>query len=909
MKVTNLKTLHQTNPLGIDCTPYFSWMLESDVPDTMQASYHIQLLEENGSVVWDSGTVDSDCNTYIPYPGDLLKSRHIYQWTVTVTDNHGQQDSASAQFETAFLNQTDWAASWIKAPMRRRKGKAGFGKQDPATLFRRAFVTTEKPVKARLYATCHGAYESSINGRRISDRTFAPEHTVYEKYLCYQTYDVTDFIQTGDNVLGFYVGDGWYHCPQALPNMKKIEAAHCLLFQLELTYADGTVTQILSDEEVKASYGPIRSSDLYAGELYDATLEIENWDCPGFDDQVWKACKPIRFTYDNLVAQYGEAVKTVKELPVQQVLKSPKGEYILDFGQVIAGRLKLQINAPRGTKITLDHCEVLDKEGNFFNNIMGAGGVGKGCDQRDVYISNGKKAVYEPHFTYHGFRYVRVDGMEIAPETVTACVLSTEKENIGTFRTSDARLNRLYENIRWSQTANMLSIPTDCPQREKAGWTGDMLVYAKTALHNEDCTAFFTRWLKNMACDQDEYGIIPMVVPQDGAYPMTGKFIQLSYGEKGSANSSGWGDAAVVVPYSMYQVTGNTAILQQQYECMKGWCDYIIRQAANKKPKHSTLAPEIENYLWDTGYHYGEWLIPSQNENGMDMKNLKQIMAASACYTAPIFGWNSVQTFAKIAGILAENTTGSSALCVKDSSSADRYAKDAAYYQEIADKMKLAFQKGVIRADGSMPSDLMGAYVLPIYFDLVPEQWKETFAANLVSSIEKNGMRMDTGFLGTPYLLDALCKIGRMDLAYALLWQDKKPSWLYEVDCGGTTIWENCYGYDADGNPGRLSFNHYAFGCVADWIFRNLGGIDTDQPGYKHLIIAPKPDGKLTSVSRTFRTMQGLTQVHWKIAEESGQQIFTLSVCVPCNTTATVILPDGATHEVESGSYEFTTKL
>ena len=249
---------------------------------------------------------------------------------------------------------------------------------------------------------------------------------------------------------------------------------------------------------------------------------------------------------------------------------------------------------------------MLDKDGNYFNNIMGAGGVGKGCDQKDCYISDGTERTYEPAFTFHGFRYVKVSGIaNVNPDDFKAVVLSTEKQDLGTFVTSDERINRLYENTRWSQRSNMMSIPTDCPQREKAGWTGDMLVYAKTAMLNEDCTSLFTRWLANMGCDQDKYGIIPMVVPNNGSYPQTGKMMNLMYGEKGQATSSGWGDAAVIVPYSMYEATGNTAVLGQQYDCMKRWCDYIIRKAKDKKPKRSTLPAEIEEYLWDTGYHYG----------------------------------------------------------------------------------------------------------------------------------------------------------------------------------------------------------------------------------------------------------------------------------------------------------------
>lgn len=898
MIVKNLKVLHMENPIGVDVAPYFSWILESVTPNTMQTSYQLTIADSRGNLIYDSGLIESNRNSYIPYEGAKLNSKTPYIWKVRVTDNHGNTASATSFFETGLLSEKDWSAKWVKPPVKRKKGKPGFGKQQPASLFRRQFPLKEKPVKARLCATCHGVYELYINGSRADNRFFAPEHTVYEKYLCYQTYDVTDQLTSGTNVIGMHVGDGWYLCPQSLPNMKKMDYAHAVLFQLEVTYADGSVEIIHSDESVKYTTGPVLSSDLYAGEQYDANKEIMNWSCPDYADSKWSSCIEANYGYENLVSQIGEPVIIVKELPVAHIAKSPKGEWILDFGQNIAGFVRMKVDAPKGSQITLEHCEVLDTQGNFFNNIQSSGGVGKGVDQKDVYISNGTAATYEPHFTYHGFRYVRVMGIEPKAEDFTACVLSTRKENLGTFITSDSRLNRLYENIRWSQCANMLSIPTDCPQREKAGWTGDMLVYSKTALLNEDCTAIFTRWLANMECDQDEYGIIPMVVPQDGNYPSTGKLMNLMYGAKGSGTSSGWGDAAVIVPYSMYQVTGNTHILKQQYYCMRRWCDYIILQAATSKPKESVLPDEIEKYLWDTGYHYGEWLIPSQNKNGLDMKNLKNIMSASSCYTAPIFGWNSVQTFAKIADILSRETNDNIL-----------YLSDKKKYQDIANHMKDAIQKGIMKEDGSMPSDLMGAYVLPIYFDLVPEKHQETFAKNLVKSIEKNDMCMDTGFLATPYLLDALCKIGRIDLAYTLMWQSKKPSWLYEVDAGGTTIWENCYGYDEAGNPGTLSFNHYAFGAVADWMFRTIGGIDSKDAGFKHLLIAPKPDGKITSCHRSCETPQGTIICDWTLSKSEESNIFSLHTVIPCNTVATIQLPDGTVHEAGSGEYHYEVKI
>lgn len=899
MEITEFKTLHMTNPLGIGVTPYFSWKLCSNRPNTLQTQYRLTVADPEDRIVMDTGTVEDSKNTYLAYAGEPLRSRCRYTVKVTIQDNYGNTAEGGGWFETALLSAEEWSAQWIAPKKKAKPSKKGFGKGRPATMFRQTFSMEGELVSARLYATCHGIYMVYLNGKTPDARVFAPEHTVYEKYLCYQTYDILPLLCAGRNAIGMVVGDGWYHCPNAKPNMKT-DNQHAALYQIELVYRDGRRQIIGSDTTAVVSDGPVRSADLFAGELYDARKEQPDWSKADFDAAAWESTADKNYGFENLKAQLGEPVLRVAECKPVSVKASPKGETILDFGQNLAGWVRVDTHLQKDQTLRMEHCEVLDKDGNYCNNIMSAAGVG-GCDQIDEFISNGKEETFEPRFTYHGFRFVRltIDGKAPNPETVnpedfTAVALSTQKEDVGSFVSSDDKLNRLYQNIRWSQRANMLSVPTDCPQREKAGWTGDMLVYAKTAMLNEDCTTLFSRWLYNMQCDQDNYGIVPMVVPEDGSYPMTGKLLQLSNGGKGKGTSAGWGDAAVIVPYSMYEVTGNTEILKQQYYCMRRWVDHIIREAADHKPKGSTRPVEIEQYLWDTGYHYGEWLIPSQNKNGLDMKKLGVIMKQSAAYTAPIFGWLSVSTFAEIAAILARDTADNAL-----------YETDVQKYRPIADKMKNAIQKGVIGSDGSMSADLMGAYVLPIYFDLVPEEHKQKFADALVQSIAKNDGCMDTGFLATPYLLFALDKIGRTDLACQLLWQTKCPSWLSEVEQGATTIWENNFGYDAEGNPGSLSFNHYAFGAVADWIFQREAGIVPLCPGFAKVRICPIPDERLTACKRTFQSMQGEISVDWKREGED----FTLDVTIPCNTTAQIVLPNGEEFTTGSGVYHYGCKV
>ena len=898
MIIKDLTVLNAEKPIGTGKKPYFSWKIESEKKNTFQKSYRLQVSDHNGNIVMDTGIVESDKNAYIVYDGKVLESRSEYFVKVHVADSNNDEADAETVFETGLLKHEDWSAQWIISPNKRKKNKQGFRKQYPSTLFRKEVKIEPSFKKARLYATAHGAYELYINGVRPDERSFAPEHTVYEKYLCYQTYDVTDLLKSGKNVIGFHVGDGYYFCLNTKPNMKT-DNQHAVLFQLEVEYDDGKVLSIGSDKNVLTKEGPVVSSDLFAGEAYDANREIGAWCTLDCELNGWLNCKEKKYGYDNLVAQNSDKVLPIRVLDVKDVIYNDKGECILDFGQNLAGRIRYKDFLKKGDVIRFEHCEVLNKNREYYNNALQAGGVGGGCDQTDEYVSDGQEKTYEPHFTYHGFRYVKVSINGKTPEQIEterfkAVALSSEKKNTGTFECSDELLNRLYSNIRWSQYSNMLSIPTDCPQREKAGWTGDMLVYSKTAMLNEDCTLMFSRWLENMSLEQDRYGVIPMVVPENGNYPMMGKIMTLTAGGKGKGTSSGWGDASVIVPYSMYEVTDNTEVLKKQYFTMRRWCDFIIDRAKNYKPKKCNTPEQYEKYLWDTGYHYGEWLIPSQSKNGLDMKNLKAIMAESSCYTAPIFGWNSVNTFAKIAEILNREDENNAL-----------YANDVTKYQVIADKMKDAIQNVIISKDGSMPSELMGAYVLPIYFDLVPDEIKDAFNKKLVDIIEKNDRIMDTGFLTTPYLLDALCKIGRRDLAYALLYQKKAPSWLSEVLQGGTTIWENCFGYDADGNPGNLSFNHYAFGSVADWIFRNIAGIIPTSAGYRTFRVNPDLECGLKSASRTFETINGTIEVKWKI----NDQKYILDVRVPCNTSAEIILPSGKTETIGNGEYHYEEQI
>lgn len=874
MRIKDLKVLHMTNPLGIDENPYFSWKLESEEQNVLQTAYRLTVCNESGAVVWDSGERLSDQTSFVEYEGKPLASATRYEWAVEVKDNKGNCEKAGASFETAFLHQSDWKAQWVEQPFPQEKRKNGFGNQGPATFFCKTFRLENGIKRARLYATAHGVYESYLNGGLVDDRKFAPENTTYGKYLCYQTYDVTGQLCAGNNTLGFYVGDGWYCGVRTKQKFKGYKPVHAVLFQLEVEYNDGRHTTICSDRDTNAGTGPVLCSDLYFGEKYDARLE------PDFlmGATAVTPVKVAKYGYANLSAQLGEPVRRVTEVPCQEVLHTKNGETVLDFGQVVSGAVRMTVNAPAGTTVKLEHSEVLDKDGNFTMNIM----MGM-ADQIIEYISNGKEAVFEPHFTFQGFRYVRVSGLShVSAEDFVAEVYSTEKEDLGTFACSDARINRLYENTRWSQRANMLSIPTDCPQREKAGWTGDIQLYATTSLLNEDTTQLLTRWLKSLACDQETYGTVPMVSPLNGIYIPGFAAIGKVFGNEGkTAASAGWSDAAVLVPWQMYEVTGNTAILKKQYDSMKKWCAYVIRASKNKHKKNTGLSPEKEQYLWNSGYHWGEWLIPSMSKNGYGVETVKSVLQTRK-YIAPIFAYYTISKMAVIAGVLGNR-------------------QDEAYYKDMAEKIKDAIKSWIAANNGTMPIELQGAYVMPLYFDLVPEQYQKQFEEKLIRLVTDKNYCMDTGFLATPFLFDTLCKIGRRDLAFTVFYGENAPSYFNQLAQGATTIWESWFSYDAEGNPLSVSLNHYAFGCVDDWMFRTFTGLDKTLPGFKHIVIAPKPDESLTWAERSFESEHGTILSKWK--KENGE--FRLHAEIPCNTTATITLPDGTSVDVGSGTYDY----
>lgn len=855
MNLYDLKVLHQRKNLGIDANPYFSWKIGSDSGNIKQTGYQI-LVKTGDEIVWDSGKVESDKQTFVEYEGDPLVSCSIYQWSVSVWNNYGESAAGTGSFETAFLKKSDWKALWVESTIERKPvTEYKLGNAGPGVYFQKKIEVNEEVKCARAYVTALGTYQMKVNGKRADDREFAPEFTAYDTVLYYQTYDITELLTAGENEIEMCVGDGWYMSLQASPAFKTQRARPAILMQFEVEYTDGRRETIGTDGTEKCSLGQIVYADIFQGEKADAR------NIPDFRHPV----KVIDYGYETLKAQPMPPVRPMKELPAVNLYTSPKGETIVDFGQLIAGWARVHIDMPAGEEAVFEYFEVTDLEENYLNTMF--------APQMDIYISDGRPVEYQPHFTFHGFRYIRVTGLDhCKKEDFTAVLLTTEKDNCGTFETSDARLNRLYQNVRWSQYNNMLSIPTDCPGREKAGWTGDILVYVKTALMNEDVTPFLSSWLNSVRENQADDGVVMITAPYTRLYDTVLQDVVKEYGDDRPTGVAGWSDAVVWVPYMMYQVTGNTRVIKDNMSAMKAWCDYIIKTAEEKRG-YRDIPYEYDRYLWNTGFHFGEWLIPSQPQ---DPKHPYDNGKTTAYMMAPFFGYKSIRYFAE--------------LC---EAAGDRRTADE--YNEIADKMKWAIQEGIMRGR-QMAEDLMGPYVVAFAFGLVPEDLWDEYRKRLLELIHANNDCLDTGFLATPFLLDALDIIGEHELAVKLLWQDRKPSWMYEVDHDATAIWE---AWDADDarKAGRyVSFQHYALGCVDDWICRNIAGIDSDTPGFRHIIIHPKNDNHLTWFRRTFESEAG--QIYVSVHDDR------LEVEIPCNTTATVIWK-GKKSEIGSGRYMF----
>jgi alpha-L-rhamnosidase len=844
LQVSDLTCEHKVNPVGIDThVPRFSWKLVSSLRGVKQQSYEIIVAQDNAGqvdILWRSGVVKSDQSVLVPYNGPaMLQSRKRYHWMVRVVDAQGNTAASAWQYwEMGLLSPEDWKAKWIQADV------PGDSAGQPAPMLRRSFKLAKPVRRARLYATAHGIYEAYINGVRVGDQYLTPGWTTYNKRLQYQVYDVTSMLKQGGNATGVVLGDGWFRGWLAWENNKNIYGKSlALLYQLEVEYADGSFETIVSDGEWKNATGPYTRNGIYYGEAYDARLEHKGWSDKGFDDNQWTSAKVTEEGKQNLVAAYGPPVRKHEVFKVRQIIKNKKGETIVDFGQNLVGWIRLTVNGKAGDKVVIHHAEVLDKEGNFYTDNLRA------AKEEITYTLKGSaQEVYEPRLSFFGFRYVRVTGFpgELKPENLEAITLYSDMMPTGSFTSSNALLNQLQHNIQWGQKGNFVDVPTDCPQRdERLGWTGDAQAFCRTATFNMDVMSFFNKWLQDLAADQIEDGRVPFVIPN-------------VLGKNASA-STGWADAATIIPWNLYRAYGDQRILEQQYPSMKAWVDYIDKASMQG--------------LWNTGFHFGDWLFyrPFDDNDGRAAVTDKYLIAQ--CFWA-----HSTQLMINTATILGKQ-------------------EDVARYTAMLKKIKDAFMREYMTPNGRLVAGTQTAYVLALNFDMLPEELRSQAADRLARNVKDYGNHLTTGFLGTPYLCHVLTRFGHIDTAYDLLMQESYPSWLYPVKMGATTIWERWDGMKPDStfqNPGMNSFNHYAYGAIGDWMYRTVAGLQELQPGYKELSIAPKPGGKLSKASAEYVTPYGPAKSSWEIADGRIRMVVT----VPPNTTATLVLPSGAGRKV-----------
>ena len=844
IKVQHLLTEDLVNPISIDApAPRFSWQLSSPQRDVMQTAYEIRVGTSNEKikgkdVVWNSGKTLSDQSAYVTYKGGELKTGQKYFWQVRVWDNLGKASDWSeiASWQMGLLTPADWKAQWITP------GFTEGSPEQPSPIFRKEFRIAKKVRSAIAYITAHGLYEAQINGQRVGNAYLTPGWTSYNKRLQYQAYDVTPLLQQGDNAVGATLGSGWYRGHvgyDPTPNIYGKDIA--LLLQLQITYTDGSTATVVSDDSWKSSTGAIRSSEIYYGETIDARKEQKGWARPGFNDKSWDGVAVKDFAKNTLIATINEPVKQHEIFKPVRIFKTPKGEQVIDFGQNLVGWVKFKVSGKAGDKIVLSHAEVLDKPGDFYTDNL------RSAKSQDTYILSGNgEETFEPHFTWQGFRFVKVEGYpgDLKPEDFTAITLYSDMQQTGTFSCSNPLINQLQHNILWGQKGNFLDVPTDCPQRdERLGWTGDAQVFSRTASYNMNVHNFFAKWLKDVAADQYSSGSVPHVIPD---------VVKRAGSEPGG--STGWSDVSTIVPWNMYLAYGDKRILENQYSSMKAWVDYMQHQSNNN--------------LWNTGSHFGDWLFYSVNDDNDGSSAITSKYLIAQCFYA--YSTSLLVNAAKVLG----------------------KEEDVTYYTALLDKVKKAFLDEYVTPNGLISSDTQTAYVLALQFDMLPQNLRQQAADRLASNIKRYGNHLTTGFLGTPYICRVLSTFGHTDVAYQLLLQDTYPSWLYPVKMGATTIWERWDGIRPDGSfetPTMNSFNHYSYGAIGDWMYRVIAGIDTksDGPGYKHIIIKPHPGGNFTFASADYETNYGKISSHWKIDSTK----FSLDVEIPANTTATVYIP------------------
>lgn len=809
---------HHRDALGIgEPRPRVSWKTRAD-DDWRQVAYEIEVTRRGRSST--SGRIESSSSVLVPWPGDPLQSRENAEVRVRVFGGGGWSVWGPASpVEAGLLIPGDWVAvpigpTWQEDPER--------DDRRPPVL-RREFSVAGVPARARLYVTAHGLYEIEVNGTRVGADAMAPGWTVYGARLRYFTYDVSALVSQGANAIGAWLGDGWYRGRLGWADGHRNVYGHDLglIAQLEISTAGGEVLVVATDEAWRAHKGPIISSGLYDGESYDARQEQPGWSRPGFDGSEWG---PVVVGFRDprtLVAPQGPPVRCTQEVAPVAVIRTPSGKTVLDLGQNLVGRMRLRAKGEAGRVITLSTAEVM-QEGEIFTRPL------RNARSQDVYVMAGNTVEeWEPRFTLHGCRYVQVDGwparMEdaVAAGDLVARVYHTDMERTGWFECSDALVNRLHDNIVWGMRGNFVDVPTDCPQRdERLGWTGDIQVFAPTAAFLFDCSGMLGSWLQDLAIEQSTHGTVPLFVP----------VVPTNEAWRAAQGHAVWGDAAVLVPWALYEQSGDVCVLERQFDSARAWVDQVGRLAG---PGH----------VWDEGPQLGDWLDPTAPPEDPSAGATDRYLVATAYFA------HSAAQLAKIAQALGRQP-------------------EAARYSLMAAQVRDAFARRYVTSSGRLTSDSQTAYALAVRFGLLAGAQLRAAGRRLAELVAQNGYRIGTGFAGTPAVADALSMTGETSTAYELLLQKQCPSWLYAVTMGATTVWERWDAMLPDGsvNTGQMtSFNHYAFGAIADWLHRTVAGLAPGSPGYKDILFRPRPGGGLTWATARHESPYGTVAISWEL--------------------------------------------
>ena len=839
MRVTGLTCDYMTRPIGYDFDrPSLGWLTESDAVNGVQSAYQLQVSpdEDFRDILHDSGWVASGISAGIRL--DLALSPETrYFWRVRIRDGEGCESAWSdpSFFETAKYDRP-WTGRWI-------------GGTPEFPQLRGDFRLT-RPVRfARLYACGVGMYTVYLNGERVGCEYLTPGINDYDSWLQYQTWDVTSLLRRGANALGCRLGKGFYSGRINWPEIREQFGDQRNLFgstagficELRVRYADGSEEVFGTDESWRVSASPWLRTEIYDGVVFDARMEDDGWCMPDTDISGWETAVSADLPMDRLTARKSPPVTLHERMKPVSVIHTPAGETVLDFGQNCAALLSFETDAPAGTELLFQFGEALDRNGNFYRDNM------RTALAEIRYVCDGRKRFFRPEFTYFGYRYVRITGWpgEPDPEAFASEAIYSDMRRTGFFECSDPRVNRLFENSVWSLKSNFVDVPTDCPQRdERLGWTGDAQVFCRTASMHMNTDAFFRKYLYDLAAEQSRAGFVPVVVPN--ILRKTGVW-QLPI--------TGWGDAAVIIPWTLYLHYGDRAVLEAQYPSMKAWVDYLKEQ--------DTLGVDRCYF-----FSLGDWLAQDTKDPDNRFGLTPTDLLSTAYYAL------SARLVARTAAVLGKE-------------------KDALYYGDLERRVTEAFRREYVSPSGRVISETQTAQAAALFFDLLLPEQKPVAAEHLAERIRIDHLLLTTGFLGTPCLCPALSENGLNEYAYALLLQTECPGWLYEVNMGATTTWERWNSVRPDGSFGpdaMNSLNHYAFGAISEWLYRYAAGINPveEAPGFKRVLLRPLPNSLLRHVSASLETPYGLLRSEWTLDEDR----ITLEFRIPFNTSAEIILPD-----------------